>query len=356
VFPAEALAGELEARGVPFALVTDARGRQWQGALARQPIHYIRSASPSGGLGQRLRAVAALATGLFEAWSALGQLAPSAVVGFGGYASVPTMLAARLRRLPSMLHEQNAVLGKANRLVLGGVARIATSFSKTRHVPDADRRARLVGNPVRETVRSLRGLSYRAPEPGRVVDLLVFGGSQGASSFSQVVPEAVLTLPTDLRARVRIVQQCRPEDIDAVRQRYHQAGMMVELAPFFPDLPQRLAAAHLVIARAGASTVAELAAIGRPSILVPYPHAADDHQTANARAFAASGACIVMAHASFSAPLLAAALADLLAAPRRLAEMAAAAHAAGRPDAAARLADVVGELTGPVPLPAGVAA
>ncbi|MBV8188523.1 MAG: undecaprenyldiphospho-muramoylpentapeptide beta-N-acetylglucosaminyltransferase [Alphaproteobacteria bacterium] len=355
VFPAEALAGELEARGVPFALVTDARGRQWQGALARQPIHYIRSASPSGSAIGRLRAVMALGLGLFDAWSALGRLAPSAVVGFGGYASVPTMLAARLRRLPSMLHEQNAVLGKANRLVLRGVARIATSFAKTRHI-DGEPRARLVGNPVREAVRELRGLPYRPPEAGRVVDLLIFGGSQGAASFSKVVPEALLSLPSELRGRLRIVQQCRPEDIEAVRRRYQQGGIVAELAPFFPDLPQRLAAAHLVIARAGASTVAELAAIGRPSILVPYPYAADDHQTANAVAFAATGACIVMPHASFSAPALAGQLTELLATARRLADMAAAAHAAGRPDAAARLADVVGELTGFVPVPAGVAA
>ena len=356
VFPAEALAGELEARGVPFALLTDARGRQWQGALARRPIHHIRSASPSGGLGQRLRSAVSLVIGLFEAWLALGHLAPSAVVGFGGYASVPTMLAARLRRLPAMLHEQNAVLGKANRLVLGGVARIATSFATTRHVAESDHRVRLVGNPVREAVRGLRGLSYRAPEPGRVVDLLIFGGSQGAASFSQVVPEAVLSLPPELRARLRIVQQCRPEDLGAVRERYQCAGIVAELASFFPDLPQRLAAAHVVIARAGASTVAELATIGRPSILVPYPHAADDHQSANARAFASIGACIVMPHASFSARTLAVQLEDLLAAPSRLAEMAGAAHAAGRPDAAARLADLVVELTDRVPLSAGVAA
>jgi UDP-N-acetylglucosamine--N-acetylmuramyl-(pentapeptide) pyrophosphoryl-undecaprenol N-acetylglucosamine transferase len=307
-------------------------------------------------VGQRVRAGLALAVGLVEAWTALGRLAPSAVVGFGGYASVPTMLAARLRRLPSMLHEQNAVLGKANRLVLGGVARIATSFAKTRHIAADDPRARLVGNPVREAVKGLRGLSYRFPEAGRVVDLLIFGGSQGAASFSQVVPEALLSLPAELRGRLRIVQQCRPEDLDAVRLRYRQAGMVAELAPFFADLPQRLAAAHLVIARAGASTVAELAAIGRPSIVVPYPHAADDHQTANARAFAAAGACIVIPHAAFNAAALAAQLVDLLVAPRRLAEMAAAAHATGRPDAAARLADLVGELTGLVSLPAGVAA
>jgi UDP-N-acetylglucosamine--N-acetylmuramyl-(pentapeptide) pyrophosphoryl-undecaprenol N-acetylglucosamine transferase len=357
VFPAEALAGELEARGVPFTLITDARGRQWQGALAHRPVHYIRSESPSGPLQRRLRAVFALGFGLFDAWRALGRIAPAAVVGFGGYASVPTMVAARLRRLPAMLHEQNAVLGKANRLVLGGAARVATSFARTRFLGEADRRARLVGNPVREAVRALRGSPYRPPGPDRVVDLLIFGGSQGAASFSRVLPAALLLLNEDLRRRVRLVQQCRPEDIAEVRVRYREAGVVAELAPFFDDLPQRLAASHLVIGRSGASTVAELATVGRPSILVPYPYAADDHQTANARAFEAAGACIVIAHADFTADVLARHLTALLAAPQKLAAMADAAHAAGRPDAAARLADIVAELiAAPALSPSGVVA
>ena len=356
VFPAEALAGELEARGLPFTLVTDSRGRQWQGALSRRPIHYIRSASPTGSLRKRLMAMFALALGLFDAWRALGRIGPSAVVGFGGYASVPTLIAARLRRLPAMLHEQNAVLGKANRLVLGGAARVATSFARTQYLAPDDRRACLVGNPVREPVRLLRSSPYRAPGEGRVIDILVFGGSQGAASFSQVIPEAILSLPSTLRARVRLVQQCRPEDIERVRATYTAAGIVAELAPFFADLPARLAAAHLVIGRSGASTVAELAAIGRPSILIPYPYAADDHQSANARAFEATGACIVIPHASFTAAALASHLNALLEAPQRLAMMAAAAHAAGQPDAAARLADLVIEMTGLALSPSGVAA
>jgi UDP-N-acetylglucosamine--N-acetylmuramyl-(pentapeptide) pyrophosphoryl-undecaprenol N-acetylglucosamine transferase len=358
VFPAEALAGELEARGVPFTLVTDARGKQWQGALARQPVHYIHSASPTGSLQKKLLAVFALGLGLLDAWRALGRIAPSAVVGFGGYASVPTMMAARLRRLPSMLHEQNAVLGRANRMVQGSAAAVATSFARTRHIAENDGRARLVGNPVREPVRALGNSPYRAPGIDRVVDILVFGGSQGAASFSQVIPEAILSLPAPLRARVRLVQQCRPEDLQRVRATYDRAGIVAELAPFFADLPQRLASAHLVIGRSGASTVAELATIGRPSILIPYPHAADDHQTANARAFEATGACIVIAHADFTVAALAGHLKTLFEAPQRLAEMAAAAHTAGRPDAAARLADMVEALiAAPVPLrSAGVAA
>ncbi len=358
VFPAEALAGELEARGVPFTLVTDARGKQWQGALSRQPVHYIHSASPTGSLQKKVLAVFSLGLGLFDAWRTLGRIHPSAVVGFGGYASVPTMMAARLRRLPSMLHEQNAVLGRANRMVQGGAAAVATSFSSTRFLADNDGRARLVGNPVREAVRALGNSAYRAPGPDRVIDILVFGGSQGAQSFSQVIPEAILSLPAPLRARVRLVQQCRPEDLERVRGVYARAGVVAELAPFFADLPQRLASAHLVIGRSGASTVAELATIGRPSILIPYPHAADDHQTANARAFEAAGACIVIPHADFTVASLAGHLKTLFDAPQRLAAMAAAAHAAGRPDAAARLADMVSELiAAPVPLrSAGVAA
>ena len=234
VFPAEALAGELEARGVPFTLVTDSRGRQWQGALSHRPIHYIHSASPSGSLGQRLKAMLSLGLGLFDAWRALGRIGPSAVVGFGGYASVPTMVAARLRRLPAMLHEQNAVLGRANRLVLGGVARIATSFDQ--HPLHRRRRsAARSWSAIRCASRcaTLRDLPYRAPGEGRVIDLVVFGGSQGAASFSQVVPEAILSLPPALRSRIRLVQQCRPEDFDkrapalCARRRRRRAGAVL---------------------------------------------------------------------------------------------------------------------------------
>ncbi len=357
VFPAEALAGELEARGVPFALVTDSRGKQWQGALSRRPIHYIRSASPSGPLHRRILGLLALGLGLFDAWRVLGRVGPAAVVGFGGYASVPTMIAARLRRVPSMLHEQNAVLGKANRMVQGAAAYVGTSFMPTRFVGADDRRARFVGNPVREPVQKLRSSPYRPPGADRVIDMLVFAGSQGAASFSTVVPLAILSLPAPLRARLRLVQQCRPEDIERVRAVYAQAGIVAELAPFFADLPQRLAAAHLVLARSGASTVAELATIGRPSILVPYPYAADDHQTANARAYAATGACIVVPHQSFTAATLAGHLQSLFEMPQQLATMAEAAHASARPDAAARLADlVVGLIAAPALSVSGAAA
>ncbi len=205
-------------------------------------------------------------------------------------------------------------------------------------------------------MRALRTLPYKPPNDGRIIDVLVFGGSQGAASFSQVVPQALLSLSPALRPRLRVVQQCRAEDLGSVRKIYAKHGVVAELAPFFTDLPQRIAAAHLVIGRSGASTVAELATIGRPSILILYPYAADDHQTANARAFEATGACIVVPHASFDAATLAGHLTTLFEAPERLAAMAAAAHGAGRPDAAARLADVVAEITGLSLQPSGVPA
>ena len=339
VFPAEALAGELEARGVPFALVTDARGRQWQGALSRRPIHYIHSASPTGSLQRRLAALPSLGLGLLDAWRALGRIGPAAVVGFGGYASVPTMIAARLRGTPAMVHEQNAVLGKANRLVLGGVSKVATSFARTRFVDDG--RARLVGNPVREPVRALRASVYRAPGRDRVIDLLIFGGSQGAASFSQVIPEAILSLAAPMRARLRIVQQCRPEDLDRVTEAYRQAKANVELQPFFTDLPERMANAHLVICRAGASTIAELTVLGRPAILVPLPGALDADQKNNAMSMEAVKAGWIAEQATLSPPSLANRLTSLFGDPRTLQAAAAAAKALGQPRAVEQLADLV---------------
>ena len=340
VFPAEALAGELEARGVPFALVTDARGRQWQGALARQPIHYVRSASPSGSMVQRLRAVMALTFGLFEAWSALGRLAPSAVVGFGGYASVPAVAAAQRAGVPTLLHEQNAVLGRANRLLAPRARIVATSFPKTASLGKAV--PRLTGNPVRPAIAALAELPY--PAVDGPLQLLVLGGSQGARVFARLLPPAIEGLPPGLRGRIRIAQQCRPEDLEQVRAAYAAFALPATLADFFTDVAEHLAAAHLVISRSGASTVAELAAAGRPSILLPYPHATDDHQTANAAAFANAGGGWLVPEAEASPARLGERLAGLLAHPGALSLAAAAARNFGRRDAARRLADLAEEL------------
>lgn len=341
VFPAEALAGALSARGAALQLVTDPRGGTWKGTLAQYPVHHVRAASPSGGWRGRLAALVSLAIGVVQAVALLRRVQPAVVVGFGGYASVPPMLAARLLGVPGVIHEQNAVLGRANRLLSGGAAAIATAFATVRHLATGDRRVRLVGNPVREPMRRLREVPYAPPTVDGRLSLVVIGGSQGAAVFSKVVPEAVLALPAGLRARLSIVQQCRAEDLAAVRELYGKAGIAAELAPFFADFPARLAAAHLVVARSGASTVAELSTSGRPAILVPFPHATDDHQTANAAALDAVGACILMPQDRFTAGALAAHIGALLAEPQRLAAMAAAARAAGHPDAAQHLAALV---------------
>ena len=341
VFPAEALARVLSARGYPLALVTDKRGTSYRGALAEIQTHRLPVTTLTGGVAQRLRGGFDLAVSTLRARSLLRRLKPAVVAGFGGYPSLPAMFAAVQLGLPTALHEQNAVLGRANRLLARRVSALATAFNHVTHLPgDAGSRVTLTGNPVRPAVLALRS-TYDAPSAGGVLRLLITGGSQGAQIFSRVVPAAVTLLPQDQRARLSIVQQCRPEDIEAARAAYRAAGVAAELDTFFEDLPARLAAASLVICRAGASTVAELTVIGRPAILVPYPHAMDDHQTANAAALTEAGAGWLIPNLEFTAEALAKRLAAFLSDPAPLARAASAAFALGRPDAAERLADLV---------------
>jgi len=348
VFPAEALATELLGRGFALALITDRRGQGFGGALGKLPTHRISAGGVAGRrLVARLRALADLAVGFFQARLLLGRLRPAAVIGFGGYASLPAMLAAIVAGVPTALHEQNAVLGRANRLVAPRVTRIGTAFAHVAHLKPAWLgKVVRTGMPVRPAVVAVRNRAYAPPEASGIVRILVLGGSQGARVLSEVVPAALARLPAALRARLRIDQQCRPEDLDAASAVYAAAAIKAELAVFFQDVPERLAAAHLVISRSGASTVAELTAVGRPSILVPFPHAVDDHQTANARAIDEAGGGWLMPQPAFTAEALAARIESLLALPESLAKAAAGARAAGTPDAAQRLADMVGELVG----------
>jgi len=345
VFPAEALARVLSARGYRLALVTDARGTGYRGALAQIETHRLPVSSLSGSLVRRLRGGLDLALSLVRARRLLRRLRPAAVVGFGGYPSVPTMLAAQQQGIATAIHEQNAVLGRANRLLARRVRVIATSYPEVTFLPEgSERRVQLTGNPVRPNVLALRHHGYEALRGESRLRILVTGGSQGASIFSRVVPEAVAMLPSALRERLDIVQQCRAEDIEKARALYRDAGVQAELDTFFEDLPARLASASLAICRSGASTVAELTVLGRPSILVPYPHATDDHQTANAVAIAEVGAGWLVDNAAFTPTLLAERLSALLADPTPLARAASAAWNLGRADAAERLADTVMKL------------
>lgn len=347
LFPAQALAAELMRRGRRIVVMTDTRAKNYGEAFPGSAIETV----PSASFASRSPLVLALAPfeilrGIAVALSKLRRLKPAAVVGFGGYPSLPVMIAARLAGLPTAIHEQNAVLGRVNRLVADGVRAVAASFPFARFAPRDQSRIAFTGNPVRQEAAALAGGAYDPPSHEGPVRLLVFGGSQGAHALSELVPAAIAALPDTLRARLEIVQQCRPEDLESVRSAYADAAVKAVLAGFFSDLPQRIAAAHLVIARSGASTVSELAVIGRPAILVPYPFATDDHQTANAEVLAKAGAAWAIPQRDLTAGKLSALLQEIFADPAGLAARAAAAHALGKPDAAARLADVVDRLAG----------
>ncbi|MGH7094628.1 MAG: undecaprenyldiphospho-muramoylpentapeptide beta-N-acetylglucosaminyltransferase, partial [Stellaceae bacterium] len=340
-FPAEALARELVARGAAVHLMTDRRADTFAAAVPGITMSQIHAGRLGGGPLNTACGLAGLALGMMQARRRLRRLMPAAVVGFGGYPSVPTMLAAAQLGCPTAIHEQNAILGRANRLLAPRARRIATAFPETAGLRPADRaRTALVGNPVRPEIRAA-ATAYAAPEGDRPIELLVLGGSQGARVFSVIVPPALAALPPELRARLRISQQARPEDRAEVVAHYAALSIAAEIESFFPDVPQRLAGAHLVVCRAGASTIAELAAIGRPAVLVPYPFAADDHQSANARAFAAVGAGWLMPQTAFTAPALAERLAALFADPAGLAAAAVAARGFARDDATEALADLV---------------
>jgi UDP-N-acetylglucosamine--N-acetylmuramyl-(pentapeptide) pyrophosphoryl-undecaprenol N-acetylglucosamine transferase len=256
----------------------------------------------------------------------------------------PPFVAASLRGIPGLLHEQNAVMGRANRALARFAGAIALSFAKTAHAETFADKCTVVGNPVRDRVAAVAGRPFPPLEPDDPVRLLVFGGSQGARVFSDVVPDAVAALPADLRARLRITQQCRPEDLDRVAEAYRRAKVNVELAEFFADLPERMAASHLVVCRSGASTVAELTVIGRPAILVPLPGSIDADQKANALFIEAAGAGWIAEQATLSPLSLGTRLTSLFGDPAALERAAAAARSLGRVDAVQRLADLAESL------------
>lgn len=341
-FPAEALASELFARGHRVVLMTDARSAALNSRVfAGREQFVLRGAGIAGrGMVRATRAVLNLAAGTVQARSILRKIDAAAIVGFGGYPCVAPVLAARtLRDRPViLLHEQNGVLGRANRMLSRYADIVALGVGGTSRVP-AGVTTEFIGNPVRPAIAFLAGRGYTPPQDA--IRLLVLGGSLGARIFSDVVPAALAALPEAFRARTTVTQQCRAEDIARVGAIYQQAGIAAELAPFFDDVAARFETAHLVIARAGASTCAEIAAVGRPAILVPLPSAIDDHQTANAQALGRAGGARVITQRDFTPGTLAAQLNDLFARPHLLARAAGAAAAIAGPASAAALADLV---------------
>ena len=341
LFPAEALAAALARRGISTHLATDRRAARYGGALPEDNVHIIASATLRGRNPIALvPTAAALGTGLVQAWALIGRLKPAAVIGFGGYPTLPPVLAAAWRKVPTLIHDANAVIGRANRLLAPRVTAIATSFPDVfGDAPQLAARATLTGNPVRPAVVAAAATPY--PASGGSLRLLIFGGSQGARIMADIVPTALGLLAPDLRAWLTVVQQAREEDVGRVRGAYANFAVTAEVAPFFADLPARMASSHLIVGRSGASTVAELSAIGRPAILVPLPHALDQDQFANAGVLEKAGGAIRLIQTEFSPQRLAGEIAALAAAPQRLAAMAAAAQSVGRLDAADRLADLV---------------
>jgi UDP-N-acetylglucosamine--N-acetylmuramyl-(pentapeptide) pyrophosphoryl-undecaprenol N-acetylglucosamine transferase len=341
LFPAEALAGALRARGARVALATDTRAGGMLDAFPADEVVQIAAATPSGRSPLRMARVAlVLAGGYLQARRAIRRLKPAVVVGFGGYPTVPPVFAATGMGVKTLIHEQNGVMGRANRFLAPRVSAIATGFARVDRIPAGAPDPVHTGNPVRPAVTAAAATPYPTLEDGRL-RLLVFGGSQGARVMSEVVPAAVGRLPEDLRARLVLTQQARQEDLAQVRETYARLLGGAEVEPFFKDLPQRIAAAHLVVSRSGASTVAELAVIGRPAILVPLPGALDQDQAANARALSAIGAATVLPQADFTPERLAAEIVERFRNPQGLTEAAAAAKSAGIADAADRLATLV---------------
>jgi UDP-N-acetylglucosamine--N-acetylmuramyl-(pentapeptide) pyrophosphoryl-undecaprenol N-acetylglucosamine transferase len=341
LFPAFALAEELKRRGIVVDLVTDMRGDRYGGGFPAREIYQVPSATlASRSPADIAKTTLALGRGTRAAFAILGRVKPAAVVGFGGYPTYPPLVAARLRGIPTAIHEQNAVLGRANKMLAKRVTAIATSFERTKFLEGKlAEKAVLTGNPVRQAVTDAAARPYEPPTSDAVIRLLIFGGSQGARFFSDTVPLTLFALPDDIRKRLRVVQQAREEDIARVSDAYAEANISAEIAAFFADLPARMASSHLVIGRAGASTVAELTVMGRPSILVPLPHALDNDQLNNARRLAESGGAWCIEQRNLSPERLADELEKLLQAPDSLASAAKAAKTAGRPDAVRNLAD-----------------
>jgi UDP-N-acetylglucosamine--N-acetylmuramyl-(pentapeptide) pyrophosphoryl-undecaprenol N-acetylglucosamine transferase len=346
LFPGQALAQELRRRGRKIVLITDERVQRFDTLFPGADIFSVPSATPKdGGISGLAKAAPAILSGIAQAFGILGRVQPSAVIGFGGYPTLPPIAAAILRRIPTCVHEQNAVLGRVNRLVAPYVHAIASTFAGPKFLrPRDEDKLVLTGNPVRDAVMTYAAAPYSAPGTGRI-NLLVFGGSQGARVMSDIVPGALSRLPEVLRSRLDVVQQARPEDIDRVRTVYEQAGVHAELQSFFEDMPARIAAAHLVIGRSGASTVAELSVIGRPSILVPLPHSLDNDQKANAEKLQSAGAGFMIEQKNFTEDALSERLTALLNDATTLGSAAKAALAQGAPNAVRRLADLV-ELLG----------
>ena len=340
--PAHALAAELRSRGHGVLLITDDRGARFPGLFDRVPVHILPAGRLGGGPIGWLKAARAVLKGRSQAKALYREHRPDAVVGFGGYPAFPSLLAASAMKIPTVLHEQNAVLGRVNRLLAGEAEAIGTAYDEVGRLKSKFRaKTVLVGNPVRAEIARLGELPFPPFDEIAPLKILVTGGSQGATVLGQVVPEGLGLLQPSLRRRLQVVQQCRPDDIERIRKEYADLGIPAELVTYIENMPDKLADAHLVIGRAGASTIAELTAAGRPAILIPFAAATDDHQTANAREMTETGGARTIQQSGFTPTVLARQIEAMAADPVALNNAASRALSVGRPHAARDLADLV---------------
>jgi UDP-N-acetylglucosamine--N-acetylmuramyl-(pentapeptide) pyrophosphoryl-undecaprenol N-acetylglucosamine transferase len=358
LFPAQALGEELIRRGYEVDLITDTRGGVFGSDFPARNVYKVAAATFRGRSPiEATRTVATLGNGFQTSYKIMGEAKPRAIIGFGGYPTLAPVLAALGKGIPAAIHEQNAVMGQANRFLAPMVKSIACSFDRTRYLEGKLlAKAHLTGTPLRQAVLALSNVPYRPPGSQGQLTLLVFGGSQGAQYFSEVMPQALTMLPEQMRDRLFVMQQCRAEDIDRVFDAYEAAGVAAELATFFEDLPERMSNAHLVVSRAGATTVAELCALGRPSILVPLPHSKDNDQLENATRLEAVGGGWCFQQPALTPDRLAGAIRRLFDEPAALVRAASSAQSLATLGAVQHLADIMGELAEGSPLGDTVAA
>jgi len=342
MFPALALAHDLIARGKPVVFLTDERGRKFVTSQDGLTIHVISSATFPKGLMGKIKAVTVLARGWIQSRRLIAQYKPGVVIGFGGYPSLPPMVAAGQKKIPTIIHEQNAVLGRANAYLASKADKIALSLDNMTSLNPGDAsRVTVTGNPVRAEIAALYTHPYSVPEDDKKFGILVMGGSQGARIMRDVVPAALISLPQDLRDRLYVMQQCHEEDISAVRKIYAEAGIHSDIRSFFDDVSAVLKQAHLVISRSGASTVAEVAIVGCPAIYVPFAHHVDQQQKVNAETVSSCGGAWILEEKDFSPVNLASKIKSLIRSPADLFRAAEAARSCAKPDAARKLGDLV---------------
>lgn len=342
IFPAEAISQALIGKGFDVVFVTDKRGKAFQGLKGVKVYNLMAEHVMGRSFFGKIVGAFKLYCGAVQALFLLKKLKPAVVVGVGGYASLPAVLAAHLWHIPVVLHEQNAVLGRANRVLAHNTRLIALSFEPTLRVPN-DIRTVLVGMPARTDVLARANAPYPLTDDG--FRLLIFGGSQGASFFSKRLPEAFKLLPAEVTAKMHVTAQVRAEDMEKTQELYKGIPFKsVTLKSFFDNMPELIEKSHLIIGRAGASTITEAAIIGRPAILIPLPSSADNHQMENAKRFSDAGAGWLMSEGNYEPEKFAARLAQMVGEPEILYQAGTQAHKIALPDAAEKMADVVADI------------